>query len=264
MKLFLKSNPIRLEIGYELGYGPNAEIAELILAFKEDDEEVLFQFMEYDKSKEPHKAFFSKMNLEHFHADVLWDPDHKLASSVVQLLRRQSSSKEANLTDEQWIEEFRKQELDNMDAGIIHEIQELLYEMCTKYGLREYPEDVQNFIHPRVKYQNKLWLKHVDIPQHLNNVIWYALQTKEEIINALELTDFWFSCAILSKGTAPEQFNSYLSYTEEHGLEPEDPDGMVLYIQIRNKERFLEKTLPKLKRFMDIEVMEEESSNVNQ
>nr|WP_145403212.1 hypothetical protein [Paenibacillus xylanexedens] len=255
MKLFLNSNPIKLEIGYELGYGPSDEIAELILAFKEDNEEVLFHFIEYDKTKDPHKAFISKMNLQHFHAVVLWDPDHKLTTRVVQALRHKSSSKEANLTDEQWIEVFRNQKLEDMDVGLKNEIQELLYDMCSKYELREYPEAVQNFIRPRVKYQNKLWLKHMDMPQHVKNVIWYELQKKEEIIKALEYTDFWFSCAIVSKGTGPEQFNSYLSYTEVHGFEPEDPDGMVMYIQIRNKERFLEKTLPKLKRFMDIEVI---------
>lgn len=265
MKLFLKSNPIRLEIGYELGYGPNSEIAELILAFKEDDEEILFNFIEYDETKDPYKAMISKMNVEYFHAGVFWDPDYEMTARVADLLKRKSYNKEANLTNEQWIEEFRKQELNDMDAGLIHEIEELLYEYVHDFHeLKECPEAVQNFIYPRVKFQNKLWLKHVDIPQHLKNVIWYALQTKEEIINALELTDFWFSCAIVSKGTAPEQFNSYLSYTEEHGLEPEDPDGMVLYIQIRNKERFLEKTLPRLKRFIDIEVTEEESPNDNQ
>ncbi|WP_186375386.1 hypothetical protein [Paenibacillus xylanexedens] len=60
-------------------------------------------------------------------------------------------------------------------------------------------------------------------------MIEYRQGDSEEIVEALELTDFWFSCAIVSKGTAPGQFNSYLSYTEQ-GLEPEDPDGMVLYI----------------------------------
>ena len=264
LKLFLNLDPIKLEIGYELGFGPSAEIAELILAFKEDNEEILFHFIEYDKTKDPHKALISKMNLEQFHAGVLWDPDYEMANRVVDVLKRKSFRKDVNVTNEQWIEEFRKQELDDIDNGLKNEIQELLYDMCTTYELKEYPESVRHFIRPRVKYQNKLWLKHVDVPPHFKSVLWYELQTKEEIVKALEYTDFWFSCAILSKGTAPEHFNAYLSYTEEHGLEAGDPDGMVLYIQIRDKARMLEKTLPKLKQIGSVEVIGEERSYDNQ
>ncbi|PYE47822.1 hypothetical protein HUB98_24635 [Paenibacillus barcinonensis] len=146
-----------------------------------------------------------------------------------------------------------------MDADLINEIQEVLYELITIYELKEYSESVKSFIFPKVKYQNTLWLMPSEIPNHLKNVMWYKLQTKEEIVMALEYTDFWFNCVIVPQGAPPENFNSCLHYTEEHGVEAEDPDGMVLYIQIKDKARFIENTLPKLRYLGHIEVLEEKN-----
>ena len=256
MKLLLNTYPYRLEHGYELGFGPScfSKLVEIILAFHNEDQLILFPYCEYDKNFDPHKEMIAEDILSSFHDDVLFDPDGKLEAVICNHLlnyyypRVESVENKAELKIS-LLKEFRDKQLEKFkeeENGLINSIKELLYNLryCTE--LIEEDLDMQEFIHSRAVTINSDWPFQYEKPQHLKRIIWFSSTTPDDIMGTLGKTDWWFSCVITDKQENLLDYNYFLDYTEEHGLNEGDFDGMVLLISTKNHDDFINQIVPKL------------------
>lgn len=127
MKLFIQTDPIRFEVGYEWGYGPCGEIVDMILSFWGKDQELLFAYREFDRDKDEHKDEISEDLIEAFHSDILYDKDGKMEKKIYEILVSSSYATDPKITMEQLLTKFRTAELKNVDSSTKQQIKEILY-----------------------------------------------------------------------------------------------------------------------------------------
>ncbi|MCA1291512.1 hypothetical protein LBW89_00610 [Paenibacillus sp. alder61] len=244
MKLFIHTDPIRFEVGYEWGYGPCSEIVDMIFSFWGKNQELLFAYRELDRDKDEHKDEISEDLIEAFHADILYDEDGKMEKKIYEILVSSSYVTDPKITMEQLLTKFRTADLKNVDSSTKQQIKEALYKSYTIYELMDEPSETQSFINERIKSENSLWLSHYNKPDHLKRILWYKLSSREEVVKAIEI-NFWFSCMLVDQGAPLEEYNYFLTYTEEHG-DIGEHDGMVLYIKTKKLIEFMDLVVPKL------------------
>lgn len=257
MKLLLNTYPYRFEHGYDLGFGPSCfpKLVEIIMAFHDENQLILFPYCEYDKNLEPHKEMIAENELSGFHYNVLFDPDGKLEAAMCDHLFKYYYSQVESVENEEelkisLLKEFRDKKLEHLkeeDNDLINSIKELLYNLRFHTELHEQDLGLQEFINSRTITTNTDWLFQYEKPQHLKRIIWFNSTSPEDIMGTLEKNDWWFSCVITDSEKNPADYNYFLEYTEEHGLNDGDFDGMVLLIRTYNHDCFTKKVVPKLK-----------------
>ncbi|UJF32233.1 hypothetical protein [Paenibacillus hexagrammi] len=243
----MNDSPYRLEQGYELGFGPSvyATMADVILAFSSPNEDILFSYANWDINLDPHKDYMIEQSAEFFHSDMI--PDPKISQKVKGILLKHYAPdcdpKTSLALMESLMTRFKQTPLDELNEEIQHKIGFAVHEMQTFYTLEDRDENTQAFVKSRIVDVNSTWLLTNERPMHLKNLIWYRVNSKEEILRSFHLTDWWFNCAIVKRNTDVENFSYFLDYTEEHG---EEHDGMVLYIKPSNREHFFDTVIPRL------------------
>ncbi|NOV04836.1 hypothetical protein [Paenibacillus planticolens] len=249
MKLIVNTSPFRLEQGYDLGYGPSVydTMAEVILAFQNPNEDILFSYANWDTELDPHKDYFIQESACSFHFGIIHDPDQAIAQKVKEVLWHHYEPKcepKSNmaLLDE-LMTQFKETPFTELNEELIRKIGTTVHEMQTIYALEDRDEKTQSFVNHRLVDTTSTWPLSNDRPVNLKNILWYRANTKEEILRSFDLTDWWFTCAIVTRNTTVENFNYFLDYTEEHG---EEHDGMVLYITASKKMHFKDTVLPRL------------------
>ncbi|WP_147384536.1 hypothetical protein [Paenibacillus sp. 1011MAR3C5] len=250
MKLVMNASPYRLEQGCELGFGPSAydRMAEVILAFHEQGQDILFSYTNWDSELDPHKAHMIEEAARNFHSDAVSDPELEISQRVKEvLLNHYAPERDPNHNSvlmDQLFAYFREVPYDELNEELLQKIGSAVHSMQTVYTLEDCKEDTQAFVKSRLVDTNTTWLLPYERPGYLKNIMWYRVNTKEEILQSFELNDWWFSCVIVNPHTPVGQYAFFLNYTEEHG---EERDGMVLYISTNTPDYFKESIVPRLK-----------------
>jgi len=245
----MNTTPYRLEHGYELGFGPSVydTMAEVILAFSSSEKDILFSFANWDKDLAPERDYMIKESAYSFHSDIIHDPDQKIAKKVKEILLQHDApdripKDNPDLMD-QMLADFKDVPFDQLNEDLVMKIGTIVFDMKTIYTLNDRDEITRDFVNKRLVETNTTWLYPYERPSYLINLLWYRANTKEDILLSFNLTDWWFSCVIVSPNTGVEEYSYFLSYSEEHG---EEHDGMVLCINVNNKEHFQDFVLPPL------------------
>ncbi|MBB3113225.1 hypothetical protein FHS18_005328 [Paenibacillus phyllosphaerae] len=245
MKLNMTTHPYRLEQGYELGYGPSAfpTLAEMILAFREPEQDVIFDYINWDNNLDPHKDQLIQEALYDYHNELIHDPDGTVSQRVKEVLLQhyapdRDPQKNTALMD-QLLAHYKQVPLDELNEELTRKIGAVIHGHRAIYTLEDQDADTQSFINDRLAHTNTTWLLPYERPVYLKNILWYRVNTKEDILTAFEKTDSWFTCAIVNPGQPVEDYTYFLNYTEEH-------DGMALYISTRTPDHFRSVVLPKL------------------
>ncbi|MCK9857871.1 hypothetical protein [Paenibacillus sp. ATY16] len=253
MKLMIDSHPFRLEQGDELGYGPAAyeTMAKVILAFREPDTEVLLQYTNWDRDKDPHKESLMMDAAETFHAGAILDPDHTISTAVKEILLRhyapERDPEASQAVMDQLLAYFQEVPLDELNEELLLKIGSAVYEVYGTYTLEDEGEATQAFVNSRLADTNTVWLLPNERPVYLKNILWYRVNAQEEIVRAFELTDWWFTCAIAEQNKRVEEYRYFLNYTEENV-------GAVLYITAADPQRFKAAVVPRLKELLGEEL----------
>ncbi|WP_147423870.1 hypothetical protein [Cohnella endophytica] len=249
MKLIMSTSPYRLELGYELGFGSSVydSMAELILAFHEPDQNILFLYTNWDRKLVPHRDRMIQNETKSFHADVIYDPEEAISRRVKEILLHHYAPELDPNDNQTYMDEllaqFREAAYEELNEELLLKIGTAVHDMNSVYTLEDQNETTQAFVNSRLMFTNSTWLFTYDRPVNLKNILWYKVSTKEEIIESFELTDWWFKCVILNADTPVEECSYFLNYTEEHG---DNHDGMVLYISPESTDSFKENVLPRL------------------
>ncbi|TQR34007.1 hypothetical protein [Brevibacillus brevis] len=250
MKLLLNTSPYRLEQGYELGFGPSVfdTMAEVILAFREPCQDILFSYTNWDRELDPYRENLIEDSVHNFHADVIYDPNQEISLKVKEVLLHHYAPESDPIANQvlmdQMLTRFREAPLDELDEELLRKIGTAVHEMHSFYTLKDRDEATQTFINNRlVETTTSTWLYPFERPAHLESQLWYRANTKEEILQSFELTHWMFACVIVNRNAKVEDYFYLLNYTEEHG---DEHDGMVLYISTKWPELFKDAVLPKL------------------
>ncbi|REK76800.1 hypothetical protein [Paenibacillus paeoniae] len=257
MKLLINTTPYRLEQDYESGFDPNAfdMMAEVILAFCEPGQDILFSYTNWDSELDPHKVHMVEEAARNFHSDIVSDPDLAISQRVKEvLLNHYAPERDPNQNQvlmEQMFTYFREVPYDELNEELLLKIGSAVHGMQTVYTLEDCKEDTQAFINSRLVDTNTTWLLPYEQPVYLKNILWYRASTKEEVLQSFGLTDWCFSCAIVNPQTSVDQYSFFLNYTEEE-------DGMVLYISTNTPDYFKETVVPRLERLLgeSLEIVE--------
>ncbi|MFG0214844.1 hypothetical protein ACFU8X_17200 [Brevibacillus porteri] len=250
MKLLMNTSPYRLEQGYELGFGPIVfdTMAEVILAFRQPWQDILFSYTNWDRELDPHRENLIEDSVRGFHTDVIYDPNQAISLRVKEVLLHHyapgSDPRASQALMDQMLARFREVPLDELDEELLRKIGTAVHGMNSFYTLEDRDEATQTFINSRlVETTNSTWLYPFERPVDLKNQLWYRANTKEEILQSFELTHWMFACVIVNRNTRVEDYSYLLDYTEEHG---DEHDGMVLYISAKSPELFKDAVLPQL------------------
>ncbi|GEC91330.1 hypothetical protein [Brevibacillus brevis] len=237
MKLLMNTSPFRLEQGYELGFGPSVfdTMAEVILAFREPWQDILFSYTNWDREFDPHRENLIEDSVHCFHADMIYDPNQTICLRVKEILLHHYAPESDLRTNEalmdQMLARFREVPLDELDDELLRKIGTAVHEMNSFYTLEDRDEATQTFVKNRlVETTSSTWLYPFERPVNLKNQLWYRVNTIEEILRSFELTSWMFACVIVNRNARVEDYCYLLDYTEEHG---DEHDGMVLYMSAK-------------------------------
>lgn len=253
MKLMIDSHPFRLEQGDELGYGPAAfeTMAKIIQAFREPDTDVLFQYTNWDRNKDPHKESLMMDAAETFHAGAILDPDQTISAAVKEILLRhyapERDPKASQAVMDQLLAYFKEVPLDELNEELLRKIGSAVYEAYGTYTLEDEDEATQAFVNSRLVDTNTVWLLPADRPVYLKNILWYRVNAQEEIVRAFELTDWWFTCAITEQNKPADEYRYLLDYSEGDA-------GALLYITAADPHHFKAVVVPRLKELLGEEL----------
>ncbi|SFF21554.1 hypothetical protein SAMN05216378_5504 [Paenibacillus catalpae] len=251
MKLDLNTYPFRLEQGYELGYGPAGyeTMAKVISAFQEPQSDILFSYTNWDRDKDPHKGELMESAAHDFHYGIINDPATSSKVKEILLLHYapERDPKVSQAVMDQLLAYFREVPLEEINEELLRKIGSAVYEKQGVYTLADQDAATQDFVNSRLVDTNSVWLLPYERPVYLENVLWYRVNTQEEMVQAFERTDWWFTCAIVDRSKQVEDYRYFLNYTEEHG---EDHDGMVLYISTPDPRHFKDTVIPRLKELL--------------
>ncbi|GMK36979.1 hypothetical protein PCCS19_00320 [Paenibacillus sp. CCS19] len=249
MKLHTNTYPYRLELGYELGFGPSVFdfITELILTFREPGQDILFLYTNWNRELDPHRDEMIEISASSFHAGIIYDPNQAIRQRVMEVLSHHSAPNLKHQVNSDIMDELFSQFIGTaykeLDKELLLKIGAIVHEMNSVYSLEDLNEITQAFVNDRLVYNNCSWLLPYDRPDNLKSTLWYRANTKEEIKQSFELTDWWFNCVILNEEAPVEGYDYFLHFTEEHG---DDHDGMVLQISRRSTDHFEKVVLPRL------------------
>ncbi|MCD1259430.1 hypothetical protein B5M42_011350 [Paenibacillus athensensis] len=258
MKLCLNQRPCRLEMGYELGFGPSVfeKMAEIVRAFPDAGEDVLFSYANWDRALEICEADVLLGDAKSFHADIVLDPDQIISQKVKEiLLRHHAPGSEPRMHQslmDRLLALFRRADFAELDEQLLLEMGTVVHQSLMTYTLEDLDEATQSFVKSRLRTCNSVWLWPDEKPHHLKNILWYRVNTIADIREALERTGWWFDGVIVSPDKDIEAYSYMLWYTEEHGLEHDEHDGMVLYIHISKEQEahFRQTVLPRLQEIL--------------
>ncbi|CAM3306643.1 hypothetical protein PALU110988_14955 [Paenibacillus lupini] len=261
LKLALNTYPFRLELGYELGFGPEAyeKMAKVIQAFHEPSMDILFSYTNWDRDKDPHKDDLIQDSALNFHADIIDDRDQKISQKVKEVLLQhyapERDPKGNQSVMDQLLAYFRQVPIEELNEELLQKIGYVVYEEQGNYTLEDQDPTTQAFVNSRLVAANSAWLLPYERPVYLKNILWYRANTQEEIVKSFELTDWWFTCALVNPDTQVEDYRYFLNFTEEH---EEECDGMVLTISTPNPQSFKDSVIPKLVELLgeELEIVE--------
>jgi hypothetical protein len=251
LKLIANTYPFRLEQGYELGVGPAGYemMAQIISIFQEPHSDILFSYTNWDRDRDPHKDELMKEAAHDFHYGIINDPvtGSKVKEILLHHYAPERDPKASQSVMEKLLTYFREVPLEELNEELLRKIGAAVYEIQGIYTLEEQETATQEFVNSRLAATNSVWLLPYDRPVYLKNIMWYRVNTEAEMVQAFELTDWWFTCAIVDRNKSVEDYRYFLNYTEEQG---EDHDGMVLYISTPDPQHFKDTIIPRLKELL--------------
>ncbi|MFG0215508.1 hypothetical protein ACFU8X_20575 [Brevibacillus porteri] len=257
MKLIISEEGYRLEMGYEIGFGPPSfkTLTNIIQAFISEDLTVLHPYAERDRERLTMKKQLKDHLLDSFHYDVLFDEAEVQANHIKKIIFSHYS-KERNLADSaeqknKLLIEFRNSKLEDIDFSLKDKIKDYLYSTNIRLSIDDCDIDTQEFIKKRIKFYNQEWLLDYEKPVDLKGIYWIEVVSTEDILTWFEINDWWFKCAIVNQDEVVRNYQYFLDYTEEHGTVF---DGMVLKIREKKKGLFLRSVLPNLQKILKVDI----------
>ncbi|WP_289139178.1 hypothetical protein [uncultured Brevibacillus sp.] len=251
MKLLITQDGYRLEIGYELGFGPSSydSLADIIDAFVNEEMIAMHAFIEWDKDLYSVKNMLKDDLLEFFHYDVLHDEDGKQTNKIKDIIYSHYSEMETIVESDdlknKLLNDFRSTSLNEIDNSLREKIKDYLFGINNKCSLEDWNIHTQEFVKKRSTFYNKEWLFDYEKPIDLKGIYWISIQSKEDTMYWFDLYDWSFKCVIIDKHTDFAMYHYFLDFTEEHG---DEFDGMVLKIRENTTGRFLLSVLPRLQK----------------
>ncbi|MCM3627935.1 hypothetical protein M3194_11225 [Paenibacillus glycanilyticus] len=257
MKLIANTYPFRLEQGYEEGFGPDAyeKMAKVILAFREPQTDILFSYTNWDRDKDPHKEELIKDAAETFHAGAVHDPDQAISAQVKEILLHhyapERDPKASGTVMDQLLAYFKEVPLEEINEELLQKIGSAVYKLQGKYTLEDADPAAQVFVNSRLADTNSTWLLPYDRPVYLKNILWYRVNSQEEVLQSFELTDWLFTCAVVDRDKQVGDYRYFLDHSEEH-------DGMVLHISASDPQHFKAAVIPRLMELLgdDLEIVD--------
>ncbi|MZQ81091.1 hypothetical protein GQF01_02945 [Paenibacillus sp. 5J-6] len=158
MRLIMKSLPYLLEQGYELGFGPSVydTMAELILAFSEPDQNILFLYTNWDRRLDPHRDEMIQNDAQYFHADVIYDPEQAISRRVKEILLHHYAPKLDPNDNQTYMDEllaqFREAAYEELNEELLLKIGTAVHDMNSVFTLEEQNEATQAFVNSRLMF----------------------------------------------------------------------------------------------------------------
>ncbi|GLX69999.1 hypothetical protein [Paenibacillus glycanilyticus] len=258
MKLITNTNPYRLEQGSEMDFGRAVyeTMAKVILAFREPETDILFQYTNWDKDKDPHKENLILDAAETYHAGAILDPDQTIGQAVKEILLQhyapERDPKESKAVMDQLLAYFKEVPFEELNEEVLRKIGSIVHEDQAVYTLEDKDEATQEFVNRRLVDTNSVWLLPYDRPVYLKNILWYRANSEEDIIHSFELADWWFTCAVVERDRAVEEYRYFLNYTED------GDGGMVLLISAADERHFKAAVIPRIQELLgdSLEIVE--------
>lgn len=227
-----------------------------ILSLFFSNNNVFFQFTEYDKNLDPDKEDMRNYEFEAFYNGHLSDRIGYLSNPVKEILYNYyyKSNSENNIENIEAIKEallvkFRQTPLENIDEYLKNSIADILYDKSLLCKLTDYSQEAQHFVNQKLILSSNEWnfpysqrLNFEKNPSYIRD-LWVKLGGKEDIIKWLEYFSSDFGC-IITKDNNIYNHSYYLVYKYE-----EWDTGEKIVIEVLEKEKgsFLNNVFPILK-----------------
>lgn len=232
---------------------------------------VFFQFTEYDKNLDPNKEEMRNYEFETFYNSRLSNRIGYLSNPVKEFLYNYyyKSNDENNIENIEAIKEtllikFRQTPLENIDEYIKNSIADILYDRYWICKLTDYSQEAQQFVNKKLIIFADEWnfpyserLSFEKDPSYIRD-LWIKLEEKEDIIKWLQYFSSSFGC-IITKDNNIYNYSYYLMYTYE---ERDTGEEIVIKVFEKEKGSFLNNVYPMLKQKFNNRI--EKVSNLQQ
>lgn len=237
-------------------YSKQNDLITNILSLFFSNNNVFFQFTEYDKNLDPDKEDMRNYEFEVFYNGHLSDRIGYLSNHVKEILYNYyyKSNSENNIENIEAIKEallikFRQTPLENIDEYLKNSIADILYDKSLLCKLTDYSQEAQHFVNQKLILSSNEWnfpyskrLNFEKNPSYIRD-LWVKLDGTEDIPKWLKYFSSNFGC-IITKDNNIYNLSYYLVYKYE-----EWDTGEKIVIEVLEKEKgsFLNNVFPILK-----------------